>query len=185
MKTVFKVLLILALTSCQPYDTNASSSVGTPGAGTVVGTPPPIPAQEQPEVLNEGPMHEAFAQPVDLNAQPGIIAPNEPPPVIIENPSAERPKGTGYVWIPGYWGWSPESREYIWVSGCWRIPPANMSWVPGYWNKVDGGWQWIAGFWIPTAQASQIKYLPEPPELTDTEPPTTVTVGHFLFERTG
>ena len=181
MKTVFKVLLILALTSCQPYDTNASSSVGTPGAGTVVGTPPPIPAQEQPEVLNEGPMHEAFAQPVDLNAQPGIIAPNEPPPVIIENPSAERPKGTGYVWIPGYWGWSPESREYIWVSGCWRIPPANMSWVPGYWNKVDGGWQWIAGFWIPTAQASQIKYLPEPPELTDTEPPTTVTVSGQIW----
>ena len=32
--------------------------------------PPPTPAQEQPEVLTRGPVHEAFAEPVDLNTQP-------------------------------------------------------------------------------------------------------------------
>ena len=134
MNIVIQVLLILALSGC-----NSNS------AGTNPAAPPPVPSQEQPEVLNQGPIHEGFAQPVDLNPQPGILAPNEPPPPIIENPSAERPKGSNYVWIPGYWAWDTDRKGYIWVSGCWRIAPANMSWVPGYWTKVSDGWQWVAG----------------------------------------
>jgi hypothetical protein len=33
--------------------------------------PPPMPAQEQPEVLTRGPVHEAFAEPVNLQVQSG------------------------------------------------------------------------------------------------------------------
>ena len=158
MKTTIFLLIILAVSGCQSYGGQNDSA-------------PPIPSQEEPEVLNEGPIHEAFAQPVDLNPQAGIIAPNEPPTDIIENPAGERPQSSDYVWIPGYWAWDSHQKDYIWASGCWRKPPAGMSWMPGYWNKVPEGWQWVAGFWIPTSRANQIEYLPEPPELVYSGPP--------------
>jgi hypothetical protein len=158
MKTAIQALMILALASSQLY--------GGPNE-----SPPPIPSQEEPEVMNEGPIHEAFAQPVTLSPQAGIVCPNEPPAVIVEKPASERPKGSQYVWIPGYWAWDTTRKDYVWVSGCWRIPPANMSWIPGYWNKVPQGWEWVPGFWIPTSRASQMEYLPQPPEIADVEPP--------------
>jgi hypothetical protein len=168
MKNAIQVLMILVLSSCQVYGSSNAS-------------PPPVPSQEEPEVLNEGPIHEAFAQPVDLNSQAGIVAPNEPPADIKENPDLEKPKGSDYVWIPGYWAWDAERKDYIWVSGCWRIPPANMSWIPGYWNRVQQGWQWVPGFWIPTERAGQIEYLPQPPELVDVEPPADMTVSDEIW----
>jgi hypothetical protein len=157
MKNMVKLILVLTLVSCWIYASDTSS-------------PPPVPSEEEPEVLNEGPMHEAFAQPVELDPQASIIAQEEPPSEIIENPSQDRPKSSSYVWIPGYWAWDAEREGYIWISGCWRIPPVNMSWVPGYWNRVSDGWQWVPGFWIPTSRASQVEYLPKPPELVDTRP---------------
>jgi WXXGXW repeat (2 copies) len=168
MKTAIQILMVLVLASCQAYGGSNES-------------PPPIPSQEQPEVLNQGPIHEAFAQPVDLSPQAGIVAPNEPPADIKENPALEKPKGSDYVWIPGYWAWDAERKDYVWVSGCWRIPPANMSWIPGYWNKVPKGWQWVPGFWIPTARAGQIEYLPQPPELADVEPPADTTISGEIW----
>jgi hypothetical protein len=158
MKTAIQALMILALASSPLYGQPSES-------------PPPTPPQEEPQVLNEGPIHEAFAQPVELSPQAGIIAPNEPPAAIAEKPASERPKGSQYVWIPGYWAWDTTRKDYVWVSGCWRVPPANMSWMPGYWNKVPQGWQWVPGFWIPTSRAGQIEYLPQPPEIVDVEPP--------------
>ena len=44
--------------------------------------PAPAPAQEQPEVLSRGPVHEAFAEPVNLQLQAGLVAPERPPPNI-------------------------------------------------------------------------------------------------------
>ncbi len=158
MKTIIQVLIILTVSGCQSYGAQNEPA-------------PPIPSQEEPEVLNEGPIHEAFAQPVDLNPQAGIMAPNEPPADIVENPASEKPQSSAYVWIPGYWAWDSQEKDYIWVSGCWRKPPVGMSWIPGYWNKVPEGWQWVPGFWIPTSRANQIEYLPEPPELVDNGPP--------------
>ncbi len=108
---------------------------------------PPIPAQEQPEVLTRGPVHEAFAEPVNLQVQAGLVAPNQPPANIEEIPPAERPQGDQYVWVPGYWSWDADRNNYIWVSGCWRAAPPNMYWVPGYWSQVSRGWEWVAGFW--------------------------------------
>ena len=168
MSKVIQALMILTLAGGQLYaDPNE--------------VPPPIPSQEEPEVLNKGPIHEAFAQPVETNPNSGIVAPNEPPADIRENPAMQKPKGSNYIWIPGYWAWNPDWKDYIWVSGCWREPPANMSWIPGYWHQVPGGWQWVAGFWKPTAQAGQIEYLPEPPELTDVEPPVNSVPGDNIW----
>jgi hypothetical protein len=139
--------------------------------GEAAEQPPPTPAQEQPEVLTRGPVHEAFAEPVDLQVQAGLVAPSQPPANIEENLPAERPTGGQFVWVPGYWAWDGERNSYIWVSGCWRAAPPNRYWVPGYWAKVPDGWEWIPGFWALVTDVQQIEYLPAPPALVDVQPP--------------
>jgi hypothetical protein len=134
-----------------------------------IGQPPPIPAQEQPEVLTRGPVHEAFSEPVILDVQTSLVAPNQPPVDIDEMPPAEMPQGDNIVWIPGYWSWDGDRNNYIWVSGCWRAAPPNMSWVPGYWSQESDGWEWIAGFWT-SANIQDIEYLPEPPAYDNEQP---------------
>ncbi|MBN2376141.1 MAG: YXWGXW repeat-containing protein [Sedimentisphaerales bacterium] len=159
MKTVVLLMAVLLTLAGWPLYGNAEE------------TPPPIPAEEQPEVLTRGPVHEAFAEPVDLQFQPGLVAPAQPPVNIIENPPTDRPVGTQFVWVPGYWAWDSERNGYIWVSGCWRATPPNMSWVSGYWAKVVQGWQWVPGFWIPVTNAEQVEYLPAPPAIEEAQPP--------------
>jgi hypothetical protein len=148
----------------------------TPGASD---NPPAVPAQEQPEVLSRGPVHEAFAEPVTLQQQSGLIASERPPQDIVEVPPNERPQGQQFVWIPGYWSWDADRNGYIWVSACWRVAPPKMSWVPGYWSQVSGGWEWIAGFWTPVG-VKEIEYLSAPPTVGDLEPygpaPSTDTI---------
>jgi hypothetical protein len=138
--------------------------------GEATGQAPPIPSEEQPEVLTRGPVNEAFAQPVNLEDQTGLTAPTAPPANIAEVPPPERPAGDQFAWVPGYWAWDSDRNGYIWVSGCWRAGPPGMSWVPGYWVKAAEGWQWVAGFWSPVSN-NEIVYLPAPPALTNVEPP--------------
>lgn len=157
MKTIRTIVIILALAVGLLY-------------GTTAGQTPPVPSQEQPQVLTSGPVHEAFAEPVTLQNQAGLTAPEPPPPDIQEVPPIERPRGNQYVWVPGYWAWDSDQNHYVWVSGCWRAAPPNMSWVPGYWNQVDDSWEWVAGCWV-AAGASNIDYLPAPPVYEDVEPP--------------
>jgi WXXGXW repeat (2 copies) len=133
--------------------------------------PPPTPAEEQPEVLTRGPVHEAFAEPVELNKQEAVVAPQEPPAAITENPPDQRPTGDQFVWVPGYWAWDSDRNGYIWVSGCWRAAPPGRYWVPGYWSKADTGWQWVPGFWTSTGNVQQLEYLSAPPAVADVEPP--------------
>jgi hypothetical protein len=132
--------------------------------------PPPMPAEEQPEVLTRGPVHEAFAGPVNLEVQAGLVVPDQPPARIEEIPPANRPQGAQFVWVPGYWSWDQDRNGYIWVSACWRAAPADMYWVPGYWAKVPEGWEWVPGFWAPSG-VQKIQYLPAPPALDDLQPP--------------
>jgi hypothetical protein len=139
--------------------------------GEAAEQPPAVPPEEQPEVLTRGPVHEAFAGPVDLQVQKGITAPTQPPPEITEQLAAEKPAGKRFVWVPGYWAWDPERNTYLWVSGCWRAAPPNTYWVPGYWSRTDGGWEWVPGFWAPVAKGKQIEYLPAPPPIDDPRPP--------------
>jgi hypothetical protein len=133
---------------------------------------PPVPGQEQPEVLTRGPVHEAFAQPLAAPSASGAVVATQPPAAIIETPPAERPAGGVCTWVPGYWSWDAEQSRFIWVSGCWRVTPARMTWVPGYWARVPGGWQWVSGFWA-AAATQELAYLPAPPAVTEAVPAAT------------
>ncbi|MEI8243635.1 MAG: hypothetical protein WCI17_10240 [bacterium] len=138
---------------------------------------PPVPGQEQPEVLTRGPVHEAFAQPVTVQTPSGLVVAGQPPATIVETPPSDRPAGGNCMWVPGYWSWDSESSRFIWVSGCWRLTPTRMTWVPGYWARVSGGWQWISGFWAPAA-TQEIAYLPAPPAVTE-NPPTVMVADQI------
>ncbi len=133
------------------------------------GGPPPNPAEEQPEVLTSGPVHEAFAQPINTDVQAPVVATAEPPAPIEETPSADRPAAAGVIWVPGYWAWEADRANYVWVSACWRVAPPNRTWAPGYWNPISGGWEWVAGYWGP-AGATDVEYLPAPPSVESVDP---------------
>jgi hypothetical protein len=141
---------------------------------------PPIPVQEQPEVLTRGPVHEAYAEPVDLQLQAGVVAPKQPPANIQEAPTTQMPQGGNFVWVPGYWSWDADRNDYIWVSACWRAAPPGMSWVPGYWAQVSNGWEWVAGFWTP-AGTKEIEYLPQPPDLGSVEAPGPAPSPDYIW----
>ena len=161
MKTVIMILMAMVLTTGNMYGQTESQA-------------PPIPSEEQPEVLTRGPVNEAFAQPVNLEEESGFIAPKAPPEDIDEVPPAERPVGAQFAWVPGYWAWDTDRNDYIWVSGCWRSVPPGKYWVPGYWAEVQNGWRWVEGFWAPIS-SKEIEYLPPPPAVTYVEPPAAAS----------
>jgi len=142
------------------------------------GQVPAVPAEELPagsEVLSGGPVHEAFAKPVSMDAQAPIVVPKQPPQNLQEVPPAEQPAGAGIVWVPGYWAWDADRNDFIWVSGCWRNAPPNTYWVPGHWLQLDTGWEWIGGFWKPITSDPQqeLEYLPAPPAPIEVDAPTS------------
>ena len=161
MKTLIRIFTVLFLFSTTLY-------------GQTADQPPPIPSDEEPEVLTRGPVNEAFAQPVNIDEEEenGFTAPQAPPPDIEETPPPDRPEGDQFAWVPGYWAWDSDISEYIWVSGCWRAVPPGKYWVPGYWAEMPDGWRWVAGFWVPVS-TREIEYLPAPPLVYNVEPPVT------------
>lgn len=158
--------LLLPFADCLLQEAQAAAISGI-ADGTE--STPPVPAQEQPEVLTRGPVHEAFAEPVTLQADEGLVTVKQPPVVISEILPAEKPVGANLVWVPGYWSWDGDRDNYIWVSGCWRTAPPKMSWVPGYWTRVSVGWKWVSGFWMQSGN-NEIVYLKEPPAPVEIEP---------------
>ena len=69
-----------------------------------------------------------------------------PPPL----PDYEQPPcpEDGYLWTPGYWGWS--GAGYYWVPGTWVQPPRmGVLWTPGYWAFAGGAYAFHAGYWSP------------------------------------
>ena len=114
-----------------------------------------------------GPVHEAFAEPISFDPEPGPLAPAAPPPPIDEFPPEYRPAGYNVQWIPGYWAWDDDYNDFIWISGIWRDVPPGREWIAGYWIRSDGGFRWIPGFWS-SANANQTLYLPEPPASVET-----------------
>jgi hypothetical protein len=159
MRNRFAVLIVVLLGVSSAWSPRSSAQT------------PPVPAQELPagtEVLNRGPVNEAFAEPAAMDDQAGLVVPKEPPASIEEVPPADRPTGDNYVWIPGYWSWDADRNDFVWVGACWRVAPPNMHWVPGYWAPVPDGWKWVAGFWAPDT-AREIEYLPAPPSVVDVE----------------
>ncbi|MFZ5569380.1 MAG: YXWGXW repeat-containing protein [Thermodesulfobacteriota bacterium] len=143
-------------------------------AGIGFGLPQQTAAEENPpgenevQVLAHGPIHEAFAETVAYDPQPGARAPKEAPPPIEESPPEQKPEGD-VKWIPGYWSWDEDRNDFIWVSGVWRVPPPGRQWIPGYWRKSNQGFQWISGYWV-SIQITETEYLPEPPESVELGP---------------
>jgi hypothetical protein len=122
------------------------------------------------EVLDKGPVHEAFAQPTNKNPEPGPIIHKQPPKAIEELPPEQKPEGDNVQWIKGYWAWDADRNDFIWVSGLWRVAPPDRNWVAGSWTQVDGGWQWVPGYWGAVGQENGQAYLPQPPDSLDYGP---------------
>jgi hypothetical protein len=154
---------LLALGSSFGFNKALFAQPATPAA--------PAPANAEPgvQVLTRGPIHEAFAETVTYDPEPGIVVPKTPPAAIEEVPPQQRPQGANVAWIPGYWGWDDERKDFLWVSGVWRDLPPGRQWVPGYWGKAAQGSQWTSGYWA-DAQVSNVEYLPEPPATVENGP---------------
>jgi hypothetical protein len=126
-------------------------------------------ADEGIEILTRGPVHEAFAETVTFDPEPGLIAPKLPPEAIEEVPPEQRLEGDNVDWIPGYWAWDDERTDFLWISGTWRALPPGRQWVPGYWSPSGQGSQWTSGYWA-DANVNEIEYLPEPPATVEVGP---------------
>src|SRR5687767_775170 len=73
--------------------------------------PLPMPAgevgnEEGVETLTQGPIHEAFANPAELDPTPGPVVMKRPPVDVQEEPPEFMPEDS--IWIPGYWIWDDE-----------------------------------------------------------------------------
>jgi hypothetical protein len=160
MRTFIRFLLSMFLWSSFLLGTAVASAQETPET-------PETPAEPQ----TRGPIHEAFAQPLEAQAKPGMAVPNEPPASIREIPPDEQPQGKNIQWVPGYWAWDADKSSFLWVSGFYRDAPPGRSYVPGYWTKSDAGWRWVSGFWG-AAQQETPPTVAEPPESLEMGPST-------------
>jgi hypothetical protein len=57
-------------------------------------------------------------------------------------------KRRGYVWVKGFWKWSPIFRIYFWQDGYWLQKRRNHIWVDGYWEETINGYFWVDGYWF-------------------------------------
>jgi hypothetical protein len=121
--------------------------------------------------LTRGPLHEAYAEPVNTGAVKPLVVPRRPPAAINEVLPDSKPAEEDVLWISGYWGWDDDRKDYDWVSGVWRVPPPGHRWMAGYWTQVRSGFEWVPGVWWP-ATSEQVAYYPEPPETTEEAPPS-------------
>src|SRR5687768_11599247 len=78
--------------------------------------PPPPAGEEGAEVLTRGPVHEAFAETISFDPEPGVVVPKVAPEPIEELPPEQKPDGDNVDWIPGYWAWDDERADFLWVS---------------------------------------------------------------------
>src|SRR4051812_21229566 len=68
------------------------------------------------QVLTQGPIHEAFAEPVVYDPRPGPLIPKQPPAPIEEMPPEQKPEGDNVQWVPGYWAWDDSRNDFLWIS---------------------------------------------------------------------
>jgi hypothetical protein len=83
-----------------------------------------------------------------FNVGIGVNVGFAPPPLpVYAQPPCPAP---GYIWTPGYWGYSDDDDDYYWVPGTWVMAPSEgLLWTPGYWGEVGGGYVWNEGYWGP------------------------------------
>src|SRR3990170_2745688 len=51
----------------------------------------------------------------------------------------------GYVWAPGYWGWSGE--RHVWVRGRSIVQRTGYRWAPDRWDQRSTSYYRTAGHW--------------------------------------
>jgi len=51
----------------------------------------------------------------------------------------------GYVWAPGYWGWTGD--RHVWIRGRAIAQRQGYNWAPDRWEHRDGGYYRAAGHW--------------------------------------
>ncbi len=125
------------------------------------------------QTLMQGPVHEAFAAPIDSDHTDGVhVFDKAPPKAVDEQPPSDRPEDDTLKWIPGYWAWSDDADDYVWVSGLWRKVPPGRTWVPGSWSETKSGHhRWTSGYWTGAGTtADNVSYLPMPPKSIDNGP---------------
>ena len=132
------------------------------------------------EPLARGPIHEAFANPIDGTPKPGPIIDREPPAPIEEIPPEQKPDDDDVQWIPGYWAWDDGRDDFLWVSGFWRTPPPGRIWIPGNWERMADGWRWVPGFWA-SAETPALNYLPPPPDSIESGPSTPAPSNEHIY----
>ena len=117
----------------------------------------------------DGPVHEAFVQPITESLTLDSVNTQPPPPITERLPPQIDPQTQ---WIHGYWAWSEARNDFIWIGGVWRRPPPGQIWIPGFWQQFEEGWAWIHGLWSPVPE-SQLTYidLPPPDPLEEDIPP--------------
>jgi hypothetical protein len=137
-------------------------------------------AANEPQVLDQGPIHEAFADPGSLDAKARVLVNRQPPEPINEIAPEVKPEGENVVWIPGYWMWSDEQQDFVWVSGLWRDAPPGRRWVPGHWLQEGQSWIWVSGFWA-GADWQQVQMLPNPPATLEVGPSSPAPAANYFW----
>lgn len=122
------------------------------------------------QTADKGPIHEAFAQPVDAKSVRGPLLATEPPKPIREEPPEDKPEGDNVLWIDGYWHHDTERSDYLWISGFWRQAPPGQKWMPGHFEREAGGWRWYSGYWQAEEQVDQEPESEQPPASLDIGP---------------
>lgn len=77
----------------------------------------------------------AYAQ-INFNVN---IAPPAPQYEIVPNVAP------GYVWAPGYWGWTGD--RHVWIRGRSIVQRTGYNWAPDRWEHGDKGYYRTAGHW--------------------------------------
>lgn len=186
--TLFSGLVVAATASL--VSINAFGQVPAPPQAPAIAQPQngqpqnalPAPnGQDGMQVLDQGPIHEAFAEAVVLDNEKPITVKREPPDPINELIPEARPEGQNIEWIPGYWMWSDQQNDFIWVSGVWRDIPPGRRWVPGNWTALGGGdFQWVPGFWA-GEQVQEVQMLPLPPETVEAGPSSPAPGANYFW----
>ena len=123
--------------------------------------------------IESGPIHEAFAEPLELTPKPTKVLKKAPPANIEELPPTTKPTSSRVKWIPGYWAWDAQRDDYVWVSGVWRRSPVGRVWVAGRWEHVEGGYQWVSGSWMKADEDGELaeqESAPLPPDSLEEGP---------------
>lgn len=145
-----------------PDDPRAATTITTAQVREIQGT-----------AVERGPIHEAFAEPVQMSLKPPLAIQKAPPEAVNELAPEAKPTEANTVWIPGYWSWDQQRKDYVWVSGVWRKVPKGRTWLTGRWEETDDGFQRVQGFWAKTDASGQIvqqDVVPTPPRSLEEGP---------------